>query len=51
MKVIKVQNCDDCPYYNSWWHNCGHNDCDCGDSILDNKIPQWCPLEDVEESK
>jgi len=51
MKIIRVRNCEECPYHHSKdWRNgqkkylCVKSDM--GFMIRGKEIPEWCPLED-----
>jgi len=59
MKIIKVNNCKECPYmyrlgyWNDSWFWCqSATENNIAALIKDpNTIPSWCPLEDGEEKE
>ena len=46
MKIIRIENCGDCPYYYLYCDNmffCLKKKATCG---IMKEIPDWCPLEE-----
>lgn len=62
MKIIKVENCGECPYFvqsyvKEWKYYCDHEDFEeleqvrqVPRKVQDPDIPEWCPLEDEKEA-
>jgi len=51
MKLLRITNCRECPHY---WFNRGRFECYKMERAFKNtdeiqNIPEWCPLEDIEE--
>jgi len=51
MKVIKINNCEECPYRRAYDLNAYYCRNTANYKIIDVKegLPDWCPLEDYEK--
>jgi hypothetical protein len=55
MKIIRISNCGECPYVDSFGKPFGMGTCNETNKFYNgvklDTIPEWCPLEDEEGEK